>query len=196
MRNNLMVPARTTVRAKGVWAKTKETGPLIGTMLTTLFSGGGIASYVQYTLDQSRKKVELLESNVGSDIKLAEEKNKAEIKLAEEKNKAETKLSEEKSKAEIKHAEEKNRAAIKLSEEKNKAEIKLSEEKNRAAIKLVVELSEEKNRAIVKVFEQQIAAEVAKTEIRTAEKFLMLGFVEEYSRYHKKVIPEKNEVPF
>jgi hypothetical protein len=185
MRNNLMVPARTTVRAKGIWAKTKETGPLIGTMLTTLFSGGGIASYVQYTLDQSRKKVELLESNVGSDIKLAEEKNKAEIKLAEEKNKAEIKLSEEKS-----------RAAIKLAEEKNKAEIKLSEEMNRAAIKLVVELSEEKNRAIVKVFEQQIAAEVAKTEIRTAEKFLMLGFVEEYSRYQKKVIPEKNEVPF
>lgn len=63
-----------------------------------------------------------------------------------------------------------------------KAELKLAKEK--------IKTAEQK----IKTSEANTAKEVAKAELRVAEKFLMLGFVEEYSNYQQKFLPGKIKV--
>ncbi len=43
----------------------------------------------------------------------------------------------------------------------------------------------------IKLAEHKTAKEVAEAELRVAEKFLMYGYVEEYSGYQKKALPLK-----
>ena len=46
----------------------------------------------------------------------------------------------------------------------------------------------------IKLAEHKTAKEVAEAELRVAEKFLMYGYVEEYSSYQKKALPLKVKV--
>jgi hypothetical protein len=95
---------------------------------------------------------------------------------------AEHRIAVEKIRGELKVAEEK----IKTAEEKIRAKLKVAEE----IIKTAEAVAEEK----IKTAEVRNKLQVSLAEKRIADKFLKLGFAEEYTKYQKQVLPDKFEV--